>query len=69
MITHPSRAYVGPAPADLDAEEVTFPSTSGATIHGWYIRGQPHEGAVLLLHGVHANRLVEIGRERFLHKA
>src|SRR5262249_39983120 len=49
-------ARVGPPPAFLDAQTVTFASNSGSNIHGWYAPGRPGAGAVLLLHGVGANR-------------
>ncbi len=39
---------------------------SGATIRGWFIAGQPGHGAVVLMHGVHANRLSMVRRARLL---
>jgi fermentation-respiration switch protein FrsA (DUF1100 family) len=51
---------VGPAPADLAAESVTLPvaGVPASTVAGWYVRGQPGRGAVLLLHGVRAGHSV-----------
>jgi fermentation-respiration switch protein FrsA (DUF1100 family) len=58
---------IGPAPAGLGAVEVAFPSRSGSQLRGWFVPGRPGAGAVLLLHGVHANRLAMLPRARFLH--
>jgi fermentation-respiration switch protein FrsA (DUF1100 family) len=62
---------VGPAPADLAAESVTLPvaGVPASTVAGWYVRGQPGRGAVLLLHGVRADRRQMAARARFLHAA
>ncbi|MBS0431372.1 MAG: alpha/beta fold hydrolase [Proteobacteria bacterium] len=69
LVMGPAHAHVGDAPADLDAQNVAFASDPGIVIHGWFIQGNPRVGAVLLLHGIHANRLMEVGRARFLHQA
>ncbi len=58
---------IGPAPAGLGAVEVEFPSRSGSRLRGWFVPGRPGKGAVLLLHGVHANRLAMLPRAKFLH--
>ncbi|HEX5075466.1 MAG TPA: alpha/beta fold hydrolase [Gemmatimonadaceae bacterium] len=58
---------IGAAPASLGAVEVAFPSRSGSQLRGWFVPGRPGKGAVLLLHGVHANRLAMLPRARFLH--
>jgi uncharacterized protein len=63
-----SRALVGGAPpVGLGATPVSFASGSGSQLHGWFAAGQPGAGAVLLLHGVRANRRTMIPRARFLH--
>jgi predicted alpha/beta-fold hydrolase len=69
VLAWPSRASVGPAPAALGAEAVAFASASGSTIHAWLAAGRRGGGAVLLLHGVHANRTVMLGRASLLHDA
>ena len=46
-----------------------FASGSGSAIRGWLIRGRAGGGAVLLLHGVGANRTSMVGRALFLHAA
>src|SRR5262249_1038978 len=57
---------LGPPPPDLGAEAVTIVSPSGSGLRGWYIAGRPGGGAVVLLHGVHANRLAMLRRARLL---
>ena len=66
VFTRPSRARIGVAPAALDAESVAFPSASGALLHAWFAPGRARGGAVLLLHGVGADRRVMLDRARFL---
>lgn len=58
---------IGPAPQGLGAVDVAFTSGSGSRLRGWFVPGRPGVGAVLLLHGVHANRLAMLPRARFLH--
>ena len=55
-LSRPEPVAIGPAPASLDAESVTFSSQSGSEIHGWLSRAPTATGAILLLPGVHANR-------------
>jgi fermentation-respiration switch protein FrsA (DUF1100 family) len=64
-----ARSSIAPAPAKLGAESVVFASASGSSIHAWLARGRPGGGAVLLLHGVGANREAMLGRAEFLHDA
>jgi alpha-beta hydrolase superfamily lysophospholipase len=65
-LSSPAHTAIGAPPADLKAAVVEFPSASGATIRGWFIAGRPGHGAVVLMHGVHANRLVMLRRARLL---
>jgi uncharacterized protein len=58
---------IGPPPTSLAVSDVTFPSESGSTIHGWLATGMPGHGAVLLLHGVRSDRRSMLGRAEFLH--
>jgi fermentation-respiration switch protein FrsA (DUF1100 family) len=67
MMASPSRARIAPPPAKLEARTVVFPSASGSRIHAWLARGRTGGGAVLLLHGVGANREAMLGRATFLH--
>jgi uncharacterized protein len=63
-----SPASIAPPPAQLGAETVEFSSASGSRIHAWLSRGRAGAGAVLLLHGVGANRTSMLGRAKFLHQ-
>jgi uncharacterized protein len=65
----PSNRPIGNPPADLLVENVEFPSGSGATIHGWFVAGKPGKGAVVLMHGVHGNRMSLVARAEFLSRA
>src|SRR5258705_9291220 len=64
LLSAPTRAIVGAAPTDLAVESVSIASGSGATLRGWFIPGRAGAGAVVLLHGVHANRLAMLRRAR-----
>jgi alpha-beta hydrolase superfamily lysophospholipase len=60
---------IGNLPVDLHGKSVVFPSKSGATLHGWFIPGVKGKGAVVLMHGVRANRLSMVERARFISRA
>jgi uncharacterized protein len=68
-LARPEPKQIGPAPASLDAESVTFSSQSGSVIHGWLSRAPTAAGAVLLLPGIHTNRLSMVGRAELLRRA
>jgi fermentation-respiration switch protein FrsA (DUF1100 family) len=67
-LSAPVRSSPGPIPSDLPIEPVSFPSASGSTIQAWYLQGRTGGGAILLLHGVRANRTANLTRARFLWK-
>ena len=69
VLSAPARRTVGPPPAELVAETVTLNGSSNGVISGWFSRGQPGLGAVLLLHGVRSDRRQMIERSQFLHAA
>jgi len=69
ILSAPARQSVGDAPPDLAATAVQFQSDSGATIKGWFIKGKKGAGAIILMHGVRANRLSMLARARFLSHA
>lgn len=69
ILVAPSNRPIGDPPPNLHAQAVEFPSASGATIHGWLVAGQPGKGVVILMHGVHANRLSLVARAEFLSRA
>jgi pimeloyl-ACP methyl ester carboxylesterase len=67
VLASPSLSRIAPPPARLGARTVMFASASGSLIHAWLAGGRPGAGAVLLLHGVGANRESMLGRAQFLH--
>ncbi len=67
FLDKPANRPDGPAPRDLNALDVRIPSTSGTTLAGWFVPGDPSRGGVLLLHGIHADRWALVSRARFLH--
>src|SRR5262245_42401061 len=67
FLSAPARAIVGDAPADFPVESISIASGSGATLRGWFVPGRPGTGAVVLLHGVRANRLAMLRRARLFH--
>jgi fermentation-respiration switch protein FrsA (DUF1100 family) len=68
-LSAPARAVVGPPPPDLAAESLGIPSRSGADLAAWFVPGRPGAGAVVVMHGVRANRASLIGRMRLLREA
>lgn len=67
LLVLPAHKALGPLPANVPTTAVSFASASGSRIRGWFMPGLPRHGAVLLLHGVHANRLAMLPRARWLH--
>ncbi len=65
-LTAPVNQTVGNCPLDLACENVEFPSESGTTIKGWFLRGEPGKGTVVLMHGLRSNRLAMLDRIKFL---
>lgn len=69
VLVAPANHPVGAPPPGLAAENVTFPSASGSTIHGWFAAGQRGRGAVLLMHGIHSDRRSQAARAEWLARA
>lgn len=65
----PNNYRVGLPPADLGAEVVTFPSPSGATLHGWWLSGSQSQAGVVLMHGSGTDRRSMLERARMLKAA
>jgi alpha-beta hydrolase superfamily lysophospholipase len=57
------------AARNLAVEEVAFPSSSGAIIHGWLVTPASNRGVVILQHGMGGSRSDMQERARFLSKA
>ena len=68
-MTTPANQSVGNLPPDLQGRNVQFASGSGADIRGWFTPGKRGAGAIVLMHGVRANRLSMLERARFLCRA
>jgi len=69
FLSAPANETVGNLPADVAGSSVQFPSESGTVVQGWLIPGQKGAGAIVLMHGVRANRLSMLERARFLSHA
>lgn len=69
VFTAPARRSVGLPPPDLAAEPVTLKTASGIPVSGWFARGRPGLGSVLLLHGIRSSRRQMVNRARFLRAA
>lgn len=69
FMTRPVRTTLGDAPKDLSARTVEIASASGSKLRAWFFPGMVGKGAVLLLHGVGANRGIMLGRARFLQQS
>ena len=68
VLSHPARHPVGTAPTELSAQAVTLPTLGNDSVSGWFIKGKPGYGAVLLLHGIRADRWQMLPRAKFLNK-
>jgi uncharacterized protein len=68
ILSNPATHEVGVAPADLGAHALAIASVGGRTVSGWEIRGEPGCGAVLLLHGIRADRRDMVERARWLKR-
>ena len=69
LLAAPAPSAIGPPPRDLAAESVVFRSDSGSELRGWFILGEPGRPAIVLMHGIRANRLSMTSRARFLRAA
>lgn len=65
-LAQPFRQPIGAAPAELGAVAVEIASAPGV-VRGWYAAGDPGQGAVLLLHGIRADRRAMLPRALALH--
>jgi len=67
-LSGPALRSIGAPPPDLQAQTVRIPTNSGEYLAGWFSRGNPGSGGVLLLHGVGADRRQVLDRARFLQE-
>ncbi|WP_088163879.1 alpha/beta hydrolase [Delftia sp. K82] len=68
LLSQPDHQPVGAPPADWPVQTLQLPTDEGGQVRGWFAKGQPGHGAVLLLHGVYADRLAMLARARMLHR-
>lgn len=64
----PRPASITDVPADLAVETVTLPVPDAPPLRGWWVAGATGKPAVLLLHGIRADRRAMLGRARMLHR-
>ena len=69
VLIEPSNGSIGPPPPDLPVQSIQFSSSSGATVHGWFVPGQQGKGVIILMHGIRANRTQMTGLAEFLYHA
>ena len=69
MLSRPAVRVIGPPPSDFPAQIVHIDNPPIGPVVGWLASGQPGRGAVLLLHGVRADRTEMLARARFLNRA
>lgn len=65
-LSQPYRQQIAEPPAALGANAVEIATAQGM-VRGWYAAGTPGQGAVLLLHGVRADRRAMLPRALALH--
>lgn len=68
-LTRPKQHPIGAPPADAVLRAVRIPFGEGGPVAGWWAEGRPGAGAVLLLHGIGADRRQMLARARFLQAA
>jgi uncharacterized protein len=66
-LIRPAHRTIAAPSFDAAYESVSFPSTSGSILKGWYLPGERQTG-IVLLHGIRADRLSMIERARFLRR-
>ncbi|MGD9603437.1 MAG: alpha/beta hydrolase [Gammaproteobacteria bacterium] len=66
-LTRPAPRVLGDPPPSLAATSVRLAFGRADVLAGWFARGTRGAGAVLLLHGIRANRLQMLARAEALH--
>jgi fermentation-respiration switch protein FrsA (DUF1100 family) len=61
LLVRPHRTAVGPPPAAFATESVEFTTSDGLALSGWFVRGAPRAGAVVLMHGIRSDRRENVG--------
>lgn len=68
VLSRPARSTVGEPPAALGAQSLRLQGDAGLSVAGWFVPGRAGAGAVLLMHGVRADRRSMLARALFLHR-
>src|SRR5262245_56219261 len=68
-LTRPSTHAIRSPPMDLPIRGVSLQSEGGGKLQGLFVRGKRGAGGVLLMHVIHASRVMMLDRARFLHRA
>lgn len=68
LLSRPATRRIDPPPADFAAQTVRIPTAGGQSVAGWFASGLTQGGAVLLLHGVRADRTQMLVRARSLNR-
>ncbi|CAN7437513.1 alpha/beta fold hydrolase [Acidovorax sp. LjRoot129] len=69
LLSRPALRLVGKRPSDFPAKVVRIDTAPGQFVVGWFAPGEQSRGAVLLLHGIRADRTQMLRRARFLARA
>jgi len=69
MLSAPATHAIGKPPADFMVQPVVFRSAGNNSISGWFCQGIRGQGAILLLHGIRADRYSMLNRARLLHRS
>lgn len=67
-LIHPAKSIIGKAPNGFNVESIILKTKGNGSVAGWFAKGKPGRGAVLLLHGLRGNRLQMLERAKFLHQ-
>lgn len=66
-LTRPARASTGAPDPALRAQKLTIESAAGVKLSAWFVPGSSGTGAILLLHGIRANKRAMLPRAQFLN--
>lgn len=68
LLTAPVPRAIGPPPADLLVKAVTIRSASGSEVAAWHVPADSARRAVVLMHGIRADRTSLLDRARLFHE-
>jgi pimeloyl-ACP methyl ester carboxylesterase len=68
-LSRPKQIKIIKPQTHLVLEDISFLSKSGAMLKGWYIQGKVNKAGILLMHGLHSNRLQMLNRAEILNEA